>query len=131
MGDPVGAAPRGTASSSPGTPLVNGADQTGNSLTLDGGPASETGWLLPGDYLQIGSASTATLHKVLTSTDTNGSGAATVDIWPALLSAPVDNATITFSNTVGRWRMSSNVAEWSISDVETYGITFDASQAVP
>ena len=38
MGDPNCATARGSASITPGTPVVNGADQTGDSLTVDGLP---------------------------------------------------------------------------------------------
>ena len=52
LGDWDGRTARGTASSSAGTPLVNGASQTGNSLIIDGATASQTGYLKAGDYIQ-------------------------------------------------------------------------------
>jgi hypothetical protein len=83
MGDPNMTEARGSASTTPGTPVVNGASQTGDELAIDGLPLSATGYLLPGDYIQLGAAGTATLHKVLTQVDSNGSGEATLDIWPS------------------------------------------------
>jgi hypothetical protein len=37
-----------------GTPVVNGASQSGSSLVVDGAATSQTGWLLAGDYIQLG-----------------------------------------------------------------------------
>lgn len=111
-------------------PFVNGAGQTGNSLIIDGASPDETGYLLPGDYIQLGSGATATLHKVLTQVDTDSSGNATVDIWPSIRTAPADNATVTVANTVGRWRLSGNESSWSINEASIYGISFSAMEAV-
>jgi hypothetical protein len=111
-------------------PFVNGAGQTGSSLVIDGASPDETGYLLPGDYIQLGSGATATLHKVLTQVDTNSSGQATVDIWPSIRTAPADNAAVVVSNTVGRWRLSSNESSWSINEASIYGISFSAMEAV-
>ena len=77
LGDPSSATPRGSASATPGTPLVNGGSQTGNELNIDGLPTSVTGYLLAGDYIQLGSGSTARLYKVLQDVNSNASGEAT------------------------------------------------------
>lgn len=111
-------------------PFVNGAGQTGSSLNIDGASPDETGYLLPGDYIQLGSGSTATLHKVLTSVDTNENGEATIDIWPGIRTAPADNASVIVSNTVGRWRLATNESEWSINEAAIYGISFSAMEAI-
>ena len=65
LGDPNGATPRGAAASTPGTPVVDGASQTGETLNITGAPASTTGYLKAGDYIQLGSSATAKLYKVL------------------------------------------------------------------
>lgn len=101
MGDPMGATPQGSASTTPGTPLVNGASQTGATLTIDGCPASATGYLKAGDYIQLGYGTSTRLHKVVADVDTDASGGATLDIWPSIRTAPADNATVIVSNTVG------------------------------
>jgi len=104
LGDPIGTTPRGSAG---GTPLVNGASQTGGTLVIDGCTASQTGWLKAGDYIQLGSAGSATLHKVLQDADSDGSGNVTLDIWPYIRTAPVDDAAVTTSNTVGNFRLAA------------------------
>ena len=127
LGDPVGASPRGSAG---GTPLVNGASQIGGTLNIDGCTASQTGWLKAGDYIQLGTAGSATLHKVLADVDSNGSGQVAVDIWPYIRTAPSDNATVVVTNTVGRFRLASNEQNWSIRETALYGITFGGVEAI-
>lgn len=130
MGDPIAATPRGSASSAPGTPVVNGADQTGDSLTIDGCPASATGYLKAGDYIQLGGGSAATLHKVLQDVNTNGAGQATLDLWPYIRNAPADDATVIVSNAKGLFRLGSNQTDWTIGEAALYGITFPAIEAI-
>jgi hypothetical protein len=127
MGDPMGATARGVAT---GTPLVNGGSQTGGSLVIDGATNSTTGWLLAGDYIQLGSGSSARLHKVLTDANSDGSGNVTLDIWPHIRVAPADNATVTVSDAKGLFRLSSNEQAFSINESAIYGMTFAAMEAV-
>jgi hypothetical protein len=127
LGDPLGATARGTLG---GTPVVNGAAQIGGSLDIDGCTVSVTNWLKAGDYIQLGSASTATLHKILQNVNTNVSGQATLDIWPSMRTAPTDGATVITSNAVGRFRLNSGQQDWSINNISSYGITFAAVEAI-
>jgi hypothetical protein len=127
LGDPLCATPQGSIG---GTPLVNGAGQTGETLQIDGCTANVTNWLKAGDYIQLGSGSTATLHKVLANANSNGSGQVTLSLWPHVRTAPADNAAVTVTNAVGRFRLSSNETTWSISEASIYGITFGAMEAI-
>lgn len=108
-GDPTAATPRGTASATPGTPVINGASQTGNEIDIDGLPTSETGYLLEGDFIQFGSGLTTTLHMVLEDVDTNGSGEATVVIWPDVRLSPGDGAAVVVSGAKGLFRLKDNI----------------------
>ena len=128
LGDPH-SAPRGSAATTPGTPVVNGASQTGAELDIDGLPASATGYLKAGDYIQLGSGSSATLHKVLNDVDSNASGEATLDIWPDVRTAPADDATVVVSSAKGVFRLASNMTGVDINEVEFFGITFAAVEA--
>ncbi len=130
LGDPNAATPRGSAASAAGTPVVNGASQTGNELAIDGLPASATGYLKAGDYIQLGSASTARLYKVLEDVDSNGSGEATLNLWPDLRSSPADGATVVVSNAKGVFRLSNNEAVWTINNAGFYSISFAAVEAL-
>lgn len=115
LGDPNAKAPMGTATSAT---LTGTAGSSSPTITM-------TGTLLAGDYIQLGSGATATLHKVLV--DRSGSG--TVEIWPKLRST-VTGATVTLSNTVGRFRLSGNQQSFSIDSASIYGISFDCVEAL-
>ena len=130
LGDPNGGTPRGSALTNAGTPVVNGANQTGDDLNFDGAPASATGYLKAGDYIQLGSGATATFHKVLEDVNTNASGEATFNLWPKVRTAPADDVTIVVSGAQGNFRLASNETDWDINNVSFYGITFGAVEAL-
>ena len=130
LGDPNGATPRGSAASAAGTPVVNGASQTGNELNIDGLPASAAGYLRAGDYIQLGSAATARLYKVLEDVNTNASGQASLNLWPDLRSSPADGAAVTVSSAKGVFRLSNNEAVWTINNAGFYSISFAAVEAL-
>lgn len=111
-----------------GTPVVNGGSQTGLVLAVSGAPLSTTGWLKAGDWIQLGSGSTARLHKVLVDANTDGSGNATLDIWPRLRSSPANGATVTIANCVGLFGLVSNSIEYEIGQGMTYGFSFAARE---
>lgn len=115
LGDPNAKAPQGTATSAT---ITGTAGSASPEITM-------TGTLLAGDYLQIGSGATATLHKVLQ--DKSGTG--TIEIWPALRS-DVTNAVVTLTNTVGRFRLSGTQQSFNINNASIYGINFDAVEAL-
>jgi hypothetical protein len=89
--DPDRQTPRGVGG---GTPLVNGANQTGTSLTIDGCPNNVTGWLKAGDYFNVGTE----LKQLTQDANTNGSGQTTLNFRAALRGSPADNAPITINN---------------------------------
>ena len=128
LGDFDARTPNGTASSNAGTPLVNGGSQTGNSLIIDGAPASQTAYLKAGDYIQIGSGITQKLHLVVEDANTDGSGNATLSIEPALRTSPSDNTAITVSSPKGVFRLVDNATEWEANAISVYGITFAVTE---
>lgn len=130
LGDPNGVTPRGLASDLAGTPVVNGGGQTGGTLNVSGASRNKTGWLLAGDYIQLGSGASSTLHKVLQNVDTDGSGNCSLELWPHIRTAPVSGSTVIVSNAKGLFRLASNQTSWSINEVSTYGITFGAIEAI-
>lgn len=130
LGDPNGATPRGSASATPGTPVINGASQTGDELDIDGLPTSVTGYLKAGDYIQLGSGSSATLHKVLEDVDSNASGEATLNLWPKVRTARADGDTVVVSGAKGNFRLAANETSWDIDQAAIYGITFGAVEAL-
>ena len=115
LGDPLRTAPRGTAVSV----RVTGATGSGSVSVTTGGS------LLAGDYIQLGSGSDATLHKVLQ----DQSGPGTLEIWPALRKDRTD-VLATIRDAKGLFRLSTNEQAWSINEASIYGITFSAREAI-
>ena len=128
MGDPVGAAPRGTAL---GTPLVDGAgQQRAKTLATKGWTADAAGVLLPGDYIQIGAGAAARLYKNLTAVNADAAGEATLDVWPRIRDSLADGAAIVTAATAGVWRMASNQMTWTVGEAQVYGISFACVEAL-
>jgi hypothetical protein len=130
MGDPAAATARGSAATTPGTPLVKGAGQSGNTLIIDGLPTSVTGYFKEGDQIQLGTGSTSRLYKNLTDVNTNGSGEATLTLWPNLRVSPNDNEAVVVANCVGLFRLMDNEMGWDIDEASMYGINFTACEAL-
>lgn len=105
----------GGASSS-ANPVVNGSSQTGAALIIDGAPVSETDYLKAGDFIQLGTSSTSRAHMVLEDVSTDGSGNATLNLWPEIITtnSPADGATVTVNNAKATFRLDSNITEYSI-----------------
>lgn len=128
LGDPAGKTPQGVAT---GTPLVNGANAAGSkTLATKGWTNTITGILKAGDYLQIGSGTSQRLYKVLNDANSDGSGHATLDIFPRLREALADGAAITTASTKGVFRLAVNTREWSINVAKIYGLSFKAIEAI-
>ena len=121
---------RGSASTAAGTPLVNGAGQIGQTLLIDGAPNSVTGYLKAGDFIQRGAGASATLHKILTDVNSNGSGACTLELWPEMRTAVADNDPIVVSTPQGLFRLAGNETNYSVDDVAIYGMTFAAVEVI-
>lgn len=130
MGDPACSTPLGSANITPGTPTVDGAGQTGNSLTIIGADAGAVEYLKAGDYIQLSSGATTRLHLVLNDVNTDSTGGATIDIWPSLRESPANGASVIVSAAKGRFRLASNDRSYDIDTAITYGITFSAIEAL-
>lgn len=129
LGDPHGATARGSASSAPGTPLVDGASQTGDQLVMDGAPNDATNYLMRGDWIQLGSGSGAQLYRIKEDASSNGSGQITLEIWPDLRSSPGTNDPITVANTVGVFRLT-DAPSYRINAEHFYVQNFTAIEAI-
>jgi hypothetical protein len=124
MGDPGNTTPLGSA---PGTPLANGAHALGaNTFATKGWTAGQTNILRAGDEFQVESFCYTNLKDV----NSDGSGNATLDIWPSLHSAVANNAAITTSSPKSLWRLEADSVTWSVSEALTYDISFSATEAI-
>ena len=120
IGDPTGATPRGTIS---GSPTVNGAGQTGTTLTVN----AITGTLKAGDYIQLGTGATSRLHKVLQDV---ADGGTTLEIFPRLRESPANAAPITYTDTKGLFRLEKTETPFKYVSPRTASISFDIIEAI-
>lgn len=115
LGDPDYDTPRGNVSS---CTLSGTAGDSTATVTM-------TGTLKAGDYIQLGSGSSSRLHQVLV--DQTGDGS--LEIWPDLRSTYTDES-VTFNSAKGVFRLSNNITSWSINNASSYGISFEAVEAI-
>ena len=121
LGDPQATVARGATV---GTVLVDGASQTGYTLAVDGLGLSVTNAFRAGDYIHVTEGGLQRLHMVTKDVSSNGSGEATLDIWPALRASPADNASVTYAAAKGVFRMAANEAGWQTDRSEVYSMAF-------
>lgn len=110
---PYGHARRGSAA---GNPVCNGAGVPGaETLAVDGFTSNATGVFLAGDFIQIGTSDNRELKMVMTDANANGSGEATLDIWPPIRVAPENGSAVVSVNPCGVFRLSPEAAtEWHV-----------------
>ena len=114
--DPSARSVRGTATA------INVTGAVGDdSLTVN----SSNGTLKAGDYIQLGAAIDATLHKVLV--DYSGSG--DLEVWPKLRKAR-SNVSAVLVDASGVFRLASNETAWSVDNASFFGISFGATEVV-
>lgn len=120
LSDPVSSSIRGTATAA--TISGSAGDQTVTATVTSGDT------LLAGDFIQLGTGSDATLHKVLVDYTGTGSGA-DLEIWPALRK---DRSSVSadLTSAAGLFRLASNETSYSVSQLAVYGISFGAVEAV-
>ena len=115
LGDPNCTSPQGSATSA----TISGS-LGDRSVTV-----AMTGTIKAGDYIQLGSGSSAKLHKVLV--DQSGSGS--LEIWPALRTNYTASAA-TLTNAKGVFRLANNQTNWSIGANSAYAIQFEAMENI-
>lgn len=125
IGDTSTKVPRGVAT---GTPLVKGGSQVGEDLVTDGWTAGVTGILKADDWIQLGSGSTARLHKVLVDANSNGSGEATLTLWPSISQAavPADNSAIVTSFPKGVFMLTTDGIDYDVNVAHLRGLSVSA-----
>ena len=129
LGDPRACTPLGSALDTD-TIKVASAVSSGDTISINSAPASQTDYLKAGDYMQIGLGISRQLFKVLNDVDTDGAGAATVDVWPNVRTSIASSTPITVQSAKGIFRLNSNEQAFSINEASVYGITFGAIEAV-
>ena len=127
MGDPLGVIPR--RGSTTGV-TVRGSNQSGSTLLVNTTQINEVNWASRGDWLQIGAGSNSRLYKVTMPANTNGSGYASLEIWPRLRMSPTDGQAITMNNSKGLFRLSNGTFDYSEQDGCKYSLSFSCEEVI-
>ena len=117
-------APQGVAS---GTPLVNGASQSGRTLVTKGWSASVNGILKAGDF--IGITGQTKIYMVTSDANSDASGNATLNIEPALMAAPTDGAALTVRNVPFTLALASDTIEMGVQPPVLYNFSLSLVEA--
>jgi len=124
FGNPTMKSPRGNWGSAP---TVDGAGQTGQQLAVGGLPADAI--IRAGDFFQLGDGSAAKLHTVVQDATADGSGLATLDVWPRLRSMPGNGDAITTSSPRGVFRLAGPSISMQFEPFR-YGFSLQLIEAV-
>ena len=130
IGDPMRLTPIGTAQ---GSPVVNGENQTGYTLTTNRWTPNQALVLAAGDWIQIGYR----LYRITANAASDYLGNATLSIWPNIRespngggSPPVFDPIIT-SNCVGLFKLKSNSRKWTVpGEDRNYRFQFEIREAI-
>lgn len=121
FGDELFSDPLGAAG---GSPKVNGGSQTGFTLITDGWASGQL-VLKAGDFFQIGTS----LYRTLLDVTADGSGNATIDIFPNAR-GHADNSSLITANPVGVFRLTeSDVRTQFGNRNQLFPIAFTAVEA--
>lgn len=129
LGDPDSKNPRGAISLS-ATPTLNSSVAIGDYDVSIAGVGNSIVAFKAGDYIQIGSASTAKLYMITADATSNGSGVVSVSVEPTIKATASGGAAVTFISPKGVFRMNTNELGWDADHVSKYGITFSATEAL-
>lgn len=127
LGDPSARNPQGVAT---GTPQVDGAGQTENTLITKGWANNVAGILLRGDYIQLGTGAASSLHMVVDDANSDSSGRATLSIEPAIKRSPADSSALVVNNARGVFKLAQNSYSWSVDPGPIYRLSFQAVEVV-
>jgi hypothetical protein len=110
-----------------GTPLVNGADQTGRSVVTDGWDASIT-IFKAGDFLKF--ANHDKVYKVVTDATSDGSGDSTITIEPPLVTSPATDSAITYTSVPFTVALTSGIQEFATGTTGLFSFELDMEEVI-
>lgn len=132
FGDPAGATPRGVGG---GSPVANSAGSPSLNLARDrvlyirGADGGVSGWLKAGDWLHIVVGSNQWLHKALQDVNTDSSGDAAIDLWPALREDIPDDTAVVITAAKGLFRLADSRPRWTLQNGIIAAVTFSIIEA--
>lgn len=125
MADPDNFGPLGVAT---GSPVVSGVNQVGPDIVTSGWAASTTGILKAGDRIGLTSGSVMRLHKVLADVDSDGSGNATLSLWPRVVSSPANGSPIELDNPTSLFWLPQGIPEHEIDRLGHMTVTLNCME---
>lgn len=118
IGDPVRKAPRGSMR---GTLTLSAQATAGaNTLSITGGAGQANTTLLAGDWLQVGSALTAQLFKVVTDATANGSGVISATVEPPVRATFASSTSVTWNSPIAHFK-ALGAPQWSYAEARLQG----------
>lgn len=94
-----------------GSPVIDGAGQTGDTLNIRNAVASVTDWARAGDWISFESS----MHQVVADADSDFAGDVTLEIRPRIRTSPADGATVNVALISGVYLLT-DLAEIPTSD---------------
>ena len=111
-----------------GTPLVDGASQTGRTIVTDGWPTGGTLTILKaGDFIKFANHTKVYMVTADATCDTNGDS--TISIEPALLTSPANDTAITYSSVPFTVYFDGDIVEFSTDQTGVYQFKIDLCEA--
>lgn len=112
-----------------GTPLVDGASQTGSSLLTDGWGNTVTNSVRAGDAIKI--AGDNAVYIVTADANSDGAGHVTIPISPPLRTSPADDAALTITNVKFRATITNRSRfESSLAPQYYAGLSYDVVEVL-
>tara|TARA_Y100001963_G_scaffold160024_1_gene267155 strand:+ start:8365 stop:8961 length:597 start_codon:yes stop_codon:yes gene_type:complete len=115
-----------TTGGASGSPTVNGASQTGRTVTTDNWPNSTT-VMKAGDFIKFGGHTK--IYMLTGDATSDGSGNASLTIEPALLTSPSDNDTVIYNDIPFTMSFDSDVTEFTTNSSGMYQYSIELVEA--
>ena len=116
--------PRGSPS---GTPLVKGGSQTGTSVTTDAWP-NNTEIFKAGDVVKF--TNSPKVYMLSADVTSDGSGNATLPIYPPLTESPINNEAVVYSNVPFTVQLISDTSEYAVRGPLLYSFSVELVEVI-
>lgn len=129
LGDTSQISPQGSGA---GSPLALNTTPGGSkTFATKGWPLNAVNVLRAGDWLQVGTGLTQRLYMNLFDASADAGGGTILNLFPRVRPEGIANNTpIVLQSPQGVFRLTSNSQKFSVDSAMTYGISFDAMEAI-
>ncbi|WP_374649106.1 hypothetical protein [Rhizorhabdus sp.] len=110
----------------PGSPVVNGAGQTGAYLSIT---SASAGYVFrDGQFINVTDGTYLYLHQVVGAVTANGAGQALLPIWPILRTAPASGSAVEVSAPKIEGRLIGTAKGWTMARARIEGLAFSVAE---